>query len=436
MSAAQPSPSERSIRRLSVAAFGTIVLLVGVIGGLAATTEISGAVIAPGTLAVDSYVKSVQHLKGGVVGDIQVKNGDRVDAGQLLIHLDDTQTNANLAIIRKRLDELSARTARLVAERDGAPAIAFSAELLSRADEDEVSRTIAGETRLFEDRLASRQSRKSQLSERIQQLSQEVEGLVAQENGKRREIDLIAKELSSLQGLFDKGIIPAAKVYALQRESASLTGELGNLVSSIAQAKGKMTETELQITQVDDDHSAEVSEQLRQTQSDTGQFMERLVAAKDDLKRIDIRAPQAGIIDHLSVHAAGAVISPGETIMQIVPDRDALVAELKLSPQDIDQVTVGQPVMLRFSAFNQRDTPQLNAQVTKISAEPTTDQHSSASYYVLRASVSKEEWARLGKLTPVSGMPVEAFLQTGDRTVLTYLTKPMADQMARAFREE
>ncbi|MCJ9721280.1 HlyD family type I secretion periplasmic adaptor subunit [Agrobacterium sp. SHOUNA12C] len=436
MSGLKLSPSERSIPRLSAVMLGTIVLLVGVMGGLAATTEISGAVIAPGTLVVDSYVKPIQHLKGGIVGDVEVKNGDRVDAGQLLIHLDDTQTSANLAIIRKRLDELSARTARLDAERDGAPAIAFPAELLSRAGEDEIARTIAGERRLFDDRLASRQSRKSQLGERIQQLSQEADGLVAQENGKRIEIDLIAKELASLQRLFEKGIVPAAKVYALQRESASLTGELGNLVSSIAQTKGKMTETELQITQVDDDHSAEVSEQLRQAQSDTGLFLERLIAAEDDLKRIDIRAPQAGIIDHLSVHAAGAVISPGETVMQIVPDQDALVAELKLSPQDIDQVIVGQPVTLRLSAFNQRDTPELNADITKISAELTTDQHSGASYYVLRAHVSKAEWSRLGKLTAVSGMPVEGFLQTGARTVLAYLTKPMADQMARALREE
>lgn len=436
MSTDKLSPSERSMRRLSAVALGTIALLVGVMGGLAATTEISGAVIAPGSLVVDSYVKPVQHLKGGIVGDIRVKNGDRVAAGQLLIHLDDTQTLASLAIIRKRLDELSARTARLFAERDDVPEIAFPTGLMSRAGEDEVERTIAGEKRLFDDRLASRQSRKSQLRERIQQLNQEADGLAAQEGGKRIEIDLINKELSSLQGLFDRGIVPAAKVYALQRESASLTGELGNLVSSIAQAKGKVTETELQITQIDDDHSAEVSDQLRQAQSDTGQFMERLVAAQDDLKRVDITAPQAGIVDHLSVHAPGAVISPGDTIMQIVPDQDALVAELKLSPQDIDQVSVGQPVMLRFSAFNQQDTPQLNAQLTKISAELTTDQHSGASYYVLRASISKEEWNRLGKLTAVAGMPVEAFLQTGERTVLAYLTKPMKDQMARAFREE
>ncbi|RDJ03271.1 HlyD family type I secretion periplasmic adaptor subunit [Rhizobium grahamii] len=430
------SQSEYSMRRLSVLVLGTIALLVGVMGGLAATTEISGAVIAPGSLVVDSYVKSVQHLKGGIVGDLRVKNGDRVDAGQVLIHLDDTQTIANLAIIRKRLDELSARTARLLAERDHAPLITFPTELLARAGEDDVARTMAGERQLFDDRMASRQSRKSQLRERIQQLNQEAGGLAAQETGKRTEIDLINKELSSLQGLFDRGILPAAKVYALRREGASLTGELGNLVSSIAQAKGKMTETELQITQIDDDQSAEVSDQLRQAQSDSGEFMERLAAAQDDLERVDIRSPQAGIVDHLSVHARGAVISPGDSIMQIVPDQDALVAELKLSPQDIDQVSIGQPVMLRFSAFNQRDTPQLNAQVVKISAELTVDQNAGASYYLLRASISKDEWQRLGKLTAVSGMPVEAFLQTGERTVLAYLVKPMTDQMARTFREE
>jgi HlyD family secretion protein len=187
---------------------------------------------------------------------------------------------------------------------------------------------------------------------------------------------------------------------------------------------------------VDNDHSTEVSDQLRQAESDTGQFSERLIAAESDLKQIDIRAPQAGIVDQLSVHSAGAVIAPGEAIMQIVPDEDALVAELKLSPQDIDQVTVGQAVGLRFSAFSQRDTPELTGRIAKVSADLTTDQHSGQSYYVLRAVVPEKEWSRLGNLTPLPGMPVEAFVQTGNRTVLAYLVKPMADQMARAFKEQ
>ncbi|MBB4568767.1 HlyD family type I secretion periplasmic adaptor subunit [Rhizobium leucaenae] len=430
------SSTERAIRRLSIFIVATILLLFGVLGGLAAATKISGAVIASGTLVVDSYVKAVQHLKGGIVGEIRVKNGDHVDTDQILIRLDDTQTRANLGIIKKRLNELSARTARLVAERDDKTAISFPENLLSNADDDSVASILAGERQLFSDRLASRQGQKSQLRERIQQLRQEVDGLVAQEKGKRIEIELVNKELSSLQRLFDQGIVPVAKVYSLQRESARLTGELGNLVSSIAQTNGKITETELQIIQIDEDHGSEVSDQLRQAESDTGQFSERLIAAEDDLKRVDIRAPQAGIVDQLNVHSAGAVIGPKETIMQIVPDKDALVAELKLAPQDIDQIAVGQVVALRFSAFNQRITPELNGRVETVSADLTTDQHSGLSYYIVRAKVPKEEWDRLGKLTPLPGMPVEAFMQTGRRSVLAYLTKPMTDQIKRAFRED
>lgn len=428
--------TERSIRRLSLFVLVTILLLFGVMGGFAAATKISGAVIASGTLVVDSYVKPVQHLKGGIVSTIDVKNGDRVEAGQILIRLDETQTRANIAILTKRLNELAARTARLAAERDGRDAIAFPADLLANADSDDVKSILAGERQLFNDRMASRQGQKSQLRERIQQLKQEVEGLVAQEKGKRVEIELVAKELGSLQQLLAQGIISATKVYSLQRDSARLTGELGNLVSSIAQTNGKITETELQILQVDNDRSSEVSDQLRQAESDTGQLSERLIAVEDDLKRIDIRAPQTGIVDQLHVHAAGAVIGPAETIMQIVPDKDALLAELKLSPQDIDQVAVGQGIAVRFSAFNQRITPELNGHVETVSADLTTDQRSGQTYYVVRARMPKQEWDRLGELTPVPGMPVEAFMQTGARSVLAYLTKPMADQIKRAFRGE
>ncbi|MCZ3376448.1 MULTISPECIES: HlyD family type I secretion periplasmic adaptor subunit [unclassified Rhizobium] len=430
------SSNERMIRRLSLLVIAAILLLFGVMGGLAAATKISGAVVTSGTLVVDSYVKPVKHLKGGIARAILVKNGDHVAAGQVLVRLDDTQTQANLSIIRKRLNELSARTARLAAERDGRQDIDFPADLLSFAEDADVAAILAGERRLFRDRQISRDGQKSQLHERIQQLRQEIDGLVAQEEGKRREIALIAKELGSLEGLLDQGIISATKVYSLQRESASLNGDLGNLVSSVAQTKGKIAETELQILQIDADRSSEVSEQLRQAESDSGQFAERLIAAEDDLKRIDIKAPQAGIVDQLSVHAEGAVISPAEAILQIVPDKDALVAELKLAPQDIDQITVGQAVSLRFPAFNQRITPELNGHVDTISADLTTDQRSGQSYYVVRVKVAKQEWDRLGQLTPLPGMPVEAFLQTGQRSVLAYLTKPMTDQIRRAFKED
>ncbi|MBB4290283.1 HlyD family secretion protein [Rhizobium leguminosarum] len=428
--------AERAIRHLTLVAIAMIVLLVGVLGGLAATIRLQGAVIAAGTLVVDTYVKPVQHQKGGTVGQVFVKNGDRVESGQILVHLDDTQTRANLAIVSKRLKELAARTARLSAERDAKETITFPETLLKDREIAEVGAMLDGEQRLFQDRRSSRTGRKGQLAERVSQLSKEAEGLDAQQDGKRQAIFIINKELASLQPLLDQGIIPATRVYALQRDAADLTGELGSLVASAAQTNGKIAETRLQIIQVDDDQRTEVSDQLRQAESESGEYSERLVAAEDELKHIDIRAPQAGIVHQLVVHAPGAVVTPGEAIMQIVPDTDALTPELKLSPQDIDQVAVGQEVTLRFSAFSQRTTPELNGRVTKIAADLTTDQRTGQSYYSLRVGVPEAEWKRLGSLSPVAGMPVEAFVQTGERTALAYLAKPLTDQIARAFKEE
>ncbi|KQV13196.1 hemolysin secretion protein D [Rhizobium sp. Root1203] len=428
--------AEQAIRRLTLLALTAVVLLVGVLGGLAATIHLQGAVIASGTLVVDSYVKPVQHQKGGTVGEVFVKNGDRVEAGQILVHLDDTQTRANLAIVSKRLKELAARTARLSAERDAKATIHFPEVLMNSRDLLEVSAMLDGEQRLFEDRRSSRSGRKAQLKERIRQLGKQAEGLSAQEDGKRQAIAIIQKELASLQPLLDQGIIPATRVYALQRDAADLTGELGSLIASAAETNGKIAETELQIIQVDDDQRTEVSDQLRQAESEIGEFSERLVAAEDELKHIDIRAPQTGLVHQLSVHAAGAVVTPGAEIMLIVPASDVLIPELKLSPQDIDQVEVGQGVTLRFSAFSQRTTPELNGRISRIAADLTTDQRTGQSYYSIRVSVPVGEWTKLGTLTPLAGMPVEAFVQTGERTALAYLAKPFTDQMARAFREE
>ena len=436
MSAKPTLASEAAIRRLTTIALAMVLLLIGVVGGLGATTYLSGAVIASGTLVVDSYVKPVQHEKGGTVGEIFVKNGSLVEAGQILVHLDDKQLRSNLAIISQRLIELSATAARLSAEQDGDDEIKFPADLLQESADAAASGIIAGERRLFEDRRTSRASRKAQLRERIKQLRQEAEGLMAQQTGKKAEMALIDKELESVNRLFARGMVEVNRLYELQRESASLTGELGSLVANLAETNGKVAETELQIIQVDDDARSEVSEQLRKTQSDISEFAERLVAAKEELRRVDIRAPQAGVVHELAVHAAGAVVAPGEAIMQIVPARDMLIPEVRVSPQDIDQVSVGQQVTLRFSAFNQRDTPEINGIVEQVAADVTTDKQTGAAYYVVRMSVSGIEWKRLGDLVPIPGMPVEAFVQTGARTALAYLTKPLTDQVARAFRGE
>ncbi|MBB4233357.1 HlyD family type I secretion periplasmic adaptor subunit [Rhizobium mongolense] len=428
--------AEGAIRRLTLIALAAIILLVGVLGGLAATVHLRGAVIASGALVVDSYIKPVQHQTGGTVGKVFIKDGDRVQAGQILVHLDDARTRANLAIVSKRIKELTARIARLSAERDLKEAIEFPESLVRDQASVGVATIIDGEQQLFNDRRTSKLGRKAQLTERVRQLSKQTQGLAAQQDGKRKALSIINKELASLQPLLNQRIIPATRVYALRRDAAELTGGLGSLVASAAEINGKIAETKLQIIQIDDDQRTEISDQLRQAENEIGEYAERLVAAEDELKHIDIRAPQKGVVHELAVHASGAVVKPGEEIMQIVPSDDTLTPELKLAPQDIDQVVVGQDVSLRFSAFSQRITPELNGRVTTIAADLTTDERTGQSYYTLRILLPEKEWARLGHLVPVVGMPVEAFIQTGERTALAYLIKPITDQVARAFKEE
>jgi HlyD family secretion protein len=428
------SPAQRSIRRHLLGGLAVVALLAGGVGGLAATTELSGAVIAPGTMVVDTNVKKVQHPTGGVVGELRVRDGDRVKAGDVVVRLDETITQANRAIVVKSLNEMQARLARLEAERDDTETVRFPSELLARSGDPEVARVIEGELNLFRLRKTARAGQKAQLRERITQLREEIQGLAGQTAAKKREIELIAQELKGVRDLWRKNLVQIQRVTALERDAARLEGERGHLIAATAQSKGKISEIELQIIQVDQDLRSEVAKELREVQAKIAELVERKVAAEDQLKRIDVRAPQDGIVHQLNVHTVGGVITAGEAMMLIVPEADALTVEAKLAPQDIDQVHPGQTAVLRFSTFNQRTTPELNGTVSRVSADLTTDQRTGTSYYTVRISIAEDELARLGGLKLLPGMPLEAFIQTGERTVLSYLTKPLTDQIARAFR--
>jgi HlyD family secretion protein len=428
------SPAQRSIRSHLLGGLAVVALLAGGVGGLAATTELSGAVIAPGSLVVDSNVKKVQHPTGGVVGELRARDGDKVKAGDIVVRLDETITQANLAIVVKSLNELQSRLARLEAERDNVDTIVFPAELLARAGDPELARSMTGERNLFEFRKSARAGQKAQLRERIAQLKEEIQGLTGQVAAKKRETELIGQELEGVRDLWRKNLVQIQRVTALERDAARLEGERGQLIASTAQAKGKISEIELQILQIDQDLRSEVAKDLREVQGKIAELVERKVAAEDQLKRIDIRAPQNGMVHQSTVHTVGGVITPGEAIMLIVPEADALTVEAKLAPQDIDQVRVGQTAALRFSAFSQRTTPELDGVVSRVSADLTTDQRTGAAYYVVRITLSESELARLEGLRLVPGMPVEAFIRTGERTVLSYVMKPFTDQITRSFR--
>ena len=376
----------------------------------------------------------MQHPTGGVVGELRARDGDKVKAGDIVVRLDETITQANLAIVVKSLNELQSRLARLEAERDNVDTIVFPAELLARAGDPELARSMTGERNLFEFRKSARAGQKAQLRERIAQLKEEIQGLTGQVAAKKRETELIGQELEGVRDLWRKNLVQIQRVTALERDAARLEGERGQLIASTAQAKGKISEIELQILQIDQDLRSEVAKDLREVQGKIAELVERKVAAEDQLKRIDIRAPQNGMVHQSTVHTVGGVITPGEAIMLIVPEADALTVEAKLAPQDIDQVRVGQTAALRFSAFSQRTTPELDGVVSRVSADLTTDQRTGAAYYVVRITLSESEIARLEGLRLVPGMPVEAFIRTGERTVLSYVMKPFTDQITRSFR--
>ena len=428
--------SRGSIRFHLIVGLVVVTLLTCGIGGWASTAQISGALIAPGSIVVDSNVKKVQHPTGGVVGEVRARDGDRVKAGDVVVRLDDTVTKASLAIVTKGFDGLLARRARLLAEQDGADRITFPPELMDSFANPDVRALIGNEVKLFQVRSSGRVNQKAQLKERIAQLKEEIGVLEAQENAKSREIELIQKELIGVRDLFAKNLVQISRLTVLERDAARLDGDRAQFIAQKAQAKGKITEIELQIIQIDKDLSSEVSKEMREINDKIGEFVERKVTAEDQLRRIDIRAPQDGMVLQSTVHTVGGVITAGDAIMLIVPESDNLSVEAKVNPQDIDQLRIGQKTLLRLSAFNQRTTPELNGTVSRISPDTTTDQRTGQSYYTIRVSMPPEEVAKLGEVKLIPGMPVEAFVQTGERTMISYLAKPLSDQLMRAFREK
>jgi HlyD family secretion protein len=433
----KPFNAGRSIRRHALVGTALIALLVGGVGGWAATTELSGAVIAGGQLVVDSSVKKVQHPTGGVVGELRVRDGSRVAAGDILLRLDDTQTKASLAIVTKALDENMARRGRLEAERDDAPAIVWPPDLLARKDLGEAGLAMAGEQRLFETRRSARRGQKAQLAERVSQLREQIAGFDAQVEAKKSEINWVRQELEGVRDLYRKNLVQFPRVTALERDAAKLDGDRGSLMPPSPRRKAASPRPSCKSFRSTRTCATRSARSLSISATRPSELFERRIAAEDLLKRIDIRAPQDGTVHQLTVHTIGGVIVPqGEPIMLIVPYADALTVEVRVQPQDIDQIHVGQAAVLRFPAFNQQTTPEIDGKVSLVSADVSTDLKSGMSFYTVRVAIPDEGLTRLQGLRLVPGMPVEAFVQTAPRTVVSYLIRPISDQMTRAFREK
>ena len=425
---------KRSIRsHLLVGGLGFLTLT-GLLGGWAVGTEIVGAVIAQGSLVVETSLKKVQHPVGGVVSELMVRDGDRVKAGDIVMRIDATMTRANLAIIVKSLDQFTARKARLESERDRAGKVLFPKALLDRSNDTDIVAMLDAEQRLFETRSAVRESKKRQLEQRVRQLRDEIAGMEAERAANFREQGMVDEELIRFRSLHERGLMEKSRLSTLERQATDIDGDIGRLMAGIAGVEAKISETALQILQIDEQWSEEVGSDLREMDARIGEYVERRVAAEDQLKRVDILAPQDGVVHQLAVHTVGGVIAPGEQIMMIVPEVDKLVVEAKVAPQDIDQIYYGQATNLRFSAFNQKTTPEITGTVERISADVTVDQRTGASYYLVRVATSQEQIKRLGEFHLMPGMPVEAFITTGERSVLSYFLKPLMDQASRSFR--
>lgn len=429
------SSTSRTLRGYQIGGFLGLGLLVGVLGTWAVMAPIQGAVIAPGVTVVETYLKRIQHRDGGIVAEIAVKEGDHVKEGGLLIKLDETDTRAELAILQSMLDEFEARRARLVTERDDLNEINFPDSLESRAQDQRIADLIAGQRKLFTVQKAALTGRTEQLTERIGQLAQEVQGLEAQYASKKEQTVLVREELDNLKQLLKQGLVQANRVFALDRERARLEGEEGELLARIASTKGRISETKLQIIQLEDDARTKTLSDLREAEAGVAETLERRTAAEAKLKRMEVRAPRSGIVHQLAVHTIGGVIAPGADMMAIVPELDELVIDAQVRPEDIDQVNLGQIAQVRFPAFDLRTTPEINGEVVQVAADLTQTSKETPPYFAVRVRLGPEQVKLLGanKLRP--GMPAEAFIQTQERSPLSYFLQPLTDQIAHTFRE-
>ncbi|MEO9685609.1 MAG: HlyD family type I secretion periplasmic adaptor subunit [Tateyamaria sp.] len=414
--------------------------LVGLLGGFAAwatMTEIAGAIIAPGRIEVDQNRQIVQHPTGGVVSKINVKEGDSVQAGDLLIQLDIKQLESSLAIVEGQLYEFMARRARLTAERDGTDTIAFDAELLEIAKaRAEVHELVEGQRNLFFARQDSVDSQTDQLGQRADQTRNQIVGITAQETSLARQLELIEQELTAQQSLLDRGLTQASGVLALQRQSASLDGQLGELAASKAQSEQRITEVEMEVLRLGSTAREDAITQLRDLRTRELELIEQRFALLADIERMEIRAPVSGIVYNMRVQTMRSVVRGADPVLFIIPQDRPLVIAARIDPIHIDQIITGQNVNLRFSALDQRTTPELVGQVLLVSADAFEDESIGASYYRAEIVLNTGEVEKLAEgQALIPGMPVEAFIRTADRSPLAYLVKPMADYFNRAFRE-
>ncbi len=425
-----------SLRRHAVIG---LVGVIGLFGGLtlwAAFTDIQGAVIAGGSLIVEGFSKQVQHPDGGIVTEINVRNEDIVEEGQVLLRLDDTAIKASLAVVNAQRNEALVMEARLVAELAGQTDFALPAELEPLRDDREIASSYTMQQQILAARVRDQSGKVSQLDEQIAQLQHQIEGLDIQLKAAEKQYEVIAARTADMEGLYAKNLVQGGQVSTLQLQLASAEGEKGRLIAAIAQTKATIAEKQLQIEEINTEFMQRSLDELQRTRQTLAEATQQKVAAEDRLARTVIRAPQSGIVHESIVHTSGGVVGSGQTLMMIVPQSDDLLVGIHIDPMDIDQIQTGQRVHLRFSSLDQRKTPEAWGHIEQVSPDLVVEQQTGRRYYTADVRIEAEDKAKLPdgiKLLP--GMPVEAFVTTGERSVLDYLVHPIVAELQLAFRE-
>ncbi|RJE80447.1 HlyD family type I secretion periplasmic adaptor subunit [Paracoccus sp. JM45] len=431
-----PNENRWSVRGPIIAGVLAIVTLVGGFIVWATISQISGAVVASGQVEVEQQRQIVQHPDGGVVETIAVKDGADVKAGDLLISLDGTLLRTEHIIVEGQYFEILARRGRLEAERSNVDTITFPEELLETAKTDEsLQDLIAGQTSLFQTRLDTLRQSLDQLQQQSEQITSETAGIDAQIDAMISQRDLIGKELADQQSLLDRGLAQASRVLGLQREAARMDGELGSLQANRASALIRQTELEIQRLQLGSERREQAETELRDLGYRELELAERRRSLIEQISRLEIRAPVSGLVYDMQVTTPRSVIQSAEPLMYLIPQDRPLVIGARIQTINIDEVLIGQPVVLRFSAFSSRTTPEIDGRLDRVSADALMDEATRSLYYRAEVSIPPEEIEKLGNLALVPGMPVEVYIQTSDRSPMAYLMKPLADYFNRAFRE-
>jgi len=406
------------------------------LGGWAAFAPLNSAAVAPAVVKVEGNRKSVQHLEGGIVKELRVSEGDKVATEQTLILLDDTQARAAVDVYSKQYDELTAQEARLIAERDGAAAVQFPQALIARRAEPDVAAIIAGQTNLFKSRRTTLTGTVDVLRKKISQTQEQIVGLEGQAAAYKRQLQSTHNENNGLRDLFKKGYVPRQRMLELERSEAALEGQIAEVSSNILRARQSIEEVNVQIVQAQSDRLAQVANDLRDVQVKLLEIGPKVSSAKETLRRTEIRSPYAGVVVGLTAFSVGGVISPGEKIMDVVPEKGGLIVEATVAPEDVKDLHVGMRAEVHLTAYKQRTVPIIHGKVLQVSADRLTDTKTGAGYYLAQIKVDEQELAELKDVRLAPGMPALVMIPTGERSALDYLLRPLTDSLRKSFREQ